>query len=181
MALRLLIIGARRSRTPFKPIGSAGAHNTIRSIIGNRDIVGYGVNGAPEYVDRVDFPMPALRWMETTPDIVALREKEKGDWRKLTLDEKKCLYRSNFRQTFSEFQAPTGDWKSIIGCTLFITTFGIVIFLLEIMFVYSNQERPVSFSDEHKRAQLRRMFDLRMEPITGISSQWNYEKDTWKK
>lgn len=38
--------------------------------IGNRDVVGYGVNGAANYYDRVDFPMPAIRFKENTPDVM---------------------------------------------------------------------------------------------------------------
>lgn len=45
----------------------------------------------------------------------ALHEKEKGDWKKLTLDEKKQLYRASFRLTYAEMEAPTGRWKSYFG------------------------------------------------------------------
>ena len=38
--------------------------------IGNRDIVGYGWNGEPVYQDRVDYPMPAIRFKENTPDVL---------------------------------------------------------------------------------------------------------------
>lgn len=38
--------------------------------IGNREVVGYGYNGEPTYLDRVDFPMPAIRWKENTPDVM---------------------------------------------------------------------------------------------------------------
>jgi hypothetical protein len=48
-----------------------------------------------------------------------LREKEKGDWKKLTLAEKKTLYRASFAQTLSEIEAPTSDWKAIIAGSLF--------------------------------------------------------------
>lgn len=44
-----------------------------------------------------------------------MREKEKGDWKKLTLEEKKILYRASFCQTLVEVDAPTGEWKAIIG------------------------------------------------------------------
>lgn len=40
-----------------------------------------------------------------------LRQKEKGDWKKLSKHEKKALYRFSFCQTFEEFGAPTGEWK----------------------------------------------------------------------
>lgn len=38
--------------------------------IGNRDVVGYGWNGEPIYFDRVDYPMPAIRFKENTPDVL---------------------------------------------------------------------------------------------------------------
>ena len=40
-----------------------------------------------------DSPFPAIRFGKNTPEIMALREKEKGDWHNLTLEEKKqCKY-----------------------------------------------------------------------------------------
>lgn len=38
--------------------------------VGNRDVVGFGYNGEPTYLDRVDFPCPAIRWKENTSDIM---------------------------------------------------------------------------------------------------------------
>lgn len=65
-----------------------------RSRIGNRDVVGFGINGEYSYIDRIDYPMPAIRFKENTPESAKLREKEKDDWKKLTLDEKKaCEYK----------------------------------------------------------------------------------------
>jgi cytochrome c oxidase subunit 4 len=40
---------------------------------------------------------------------------------------------------------------------------------------------PSSFSEESKKAQLKRMIDLRVNPIEGISSKYDYEKREWKK
>jgi cytochrome c oxidase subunit 4 len=64
----------------------------------------------------------------------ALREKEKGDWRKLTLEEKKALYRASFCLTFSEINAPTGEWKSIFGLVCVFISIGIWLVILEKLF-----------------------------------------------
>ena len=40
------------------------------SKIGSREVVGFGMNGEASYIDRVDFPMPAIRFKENTPDVV---------------------------------------------------------------------------------------------------------------
>ena len=175
MANRLLVVATRAARLGAAPIRC----RSTRDLIGSREIVGYGFNGEPSYADRSDFPMPAIRWKEPTPDIIALREKEKGDWRKLTIEEKKALYRASFRQTFAEFKAPTGEWKSIVGWALFFASFSLWMFYFMKLFVYD--PLPDTFSEEKKRAQLRRMLDLRVNPIEGISSKWDYEKDDWKK
>lgn len=59
----------------------------------------------------------------------ALREKEKGDWKKLSIEEKKALYRASFRQTFSEIEAPTGEWKGILGLSCIVVSAGIWLYL----------------------------------------------------
>jgi cytochrome c oxidase subunit 4 len=50
--------------------------------------------------------------------VQALREKEKGDWKKLSVQEKKALYRATFCQTFSEMKHPTGEFKMYFGAGL---------------------------------------------------------------
>lgn len=121
MAFRLLAQPLKRvaplatrsaSTTAAVPTGGVRTENEIYGEqIGSREIVGFGYNGLPAYVDRNDYPLPAIRWKEDTAETKVLREKEKGDWRKLTKQEKKALYRASFCQTFAEFNAPTGEWK----------------------------------------------------------------------
>ncbi|XP_050496918.1 cytochrome c oxidase subunit 4 isoform 1, mitochondrial-like [Bombus huntii] len=137
--------------------------------IGNRDIVGHGWNGEAAYLDRCDFPLPAIRFKANTPDIMALREKEKGDWKKLSIEEKKALYRASFRQTFSEFQASTGEWKGHIG----IAFIGVAFSLWVVMFLktFAYPPLPESFNLENRLAQLERMKILEVNPITGISAK----------
>lgn len=106
-------------RAQFVRLGHSESSLAIsRSKVGNREIVGYGWNGEPMYQDRVDYPMPSVRFQETTPQLLALREKEKGDWKTLTTEEKKALYRASFCQTFAEFKHPTGEWKYIVGWSM---------------------------------------------------------------
>lgn len=40
--------------------------------IGKREVVGYGYNGGLNYVDRADFPMPAIRFKEPSNEIQVL-------------------------------------------------------------------------------------------------------------
>lgn len=62
-------------------------------MIGSREVVGYGCNGSYDYFDRMDLPYPAIRFKEVKGDLVDIKEKEKGDWKNLTVDEKKaCQY-----------------------------------------------------------------------------------------
>ncbi|KAG7197658.1 hypothetical protein KM043_016479 [Ampulex compressa] len=133
--------------------------------IGARDVVGYGFNGVANYMDRFDFPMPAIRFKENTPDIMALREKEKGDWKKLSIEEKKALYRASFCQTFSEMDAPTGEWKQTLGVTLIIISAALWYFFYLRAFVYPPM--PITFNEDRLLAQLDRMKKLNMNPITG--------------
>lgn len=95
---------------------------------GNRDIVGFGINGYPMYFDRVGLPFPSLRFKANSPDVLQLREKEKGDWRKLSLEDKKALYRASFRMTLSEVSAPSGEWKLVLGCTFFMLSWCAILY-----------------------------------------------------
>uniref|UniRef100_A0A069DPY2 Cytochrome c oxidase subunit 4 n=1 Tax=Panstrongylus megistus TaxID=65343 RepID=A0A069DPY2_9HEMI len=148
--------------------------------IGTREIVGYGMNGMPIYADRVDFPLPAVRFRPDTPDIKQLREKEKGDWKALSLAEKKALYRASFCQTLAETDASNGEWKSVIGSSLVFMSLAVWVYMFFKLFAY-NPTFPDSFKEPNQQAQLRRMIDLKINPITGLTSKWDYEKEEWKK
>jgi len=182
MALRLLSMAMRRQMAQQLPrtsmqTGSVASVHTLDKI-GKREIVGHGWNGTACYADRVDYPMPAVRFREPTNELNVLREKEKQDWKKLSLEEKKALYRASFCQTFAELKAPTGEWKMHLGMGLIFASAAIWICILMNLFVYD--ELPVTFDEEHQKAQLKRMLDLEMNPVTGISSKWDFENKKWK-
>lgn len=65
MALRLFTASA-------KQLVQKTGTRSISDKIGNREIVGYGWNSFPGYMDRVDYPMPAIRFREDTPEIKVL-------------------------------------------------------------------------------------------------------------
>lgn len=125
MLSRHLLNVARNAATK-NIVRQASNGNNVVTKIGSREVVGYGWSGEPVYYDRVDYPFPAIRWQEPTPQIQALRQKEKGDWKKLSIDEKKALYRASFCQTFAEFTHPTGEWKGCIGWTLVTASLAIL-------------------------------------------------------
>ncbi|XP_015915046.1 cytochrome c oxidase subunit 4 isoform 1, mitochondrial [Parasteatoda tepidariorum] len=149
-----------------------------KSRIGDRDIVGFGMNGSYTYIDRVDYPMPAIRFRENTPESKALREKEKEDWKKLTLEEKKALYRHSFCLTFSEQRAPNGDWKYMIGGTF--AFMGLMLWAYYLMKIYVYPPLPYSMTPEHQSKMLERMIQLRVDPIDGLTSKYDYENNKWK-
>ena len=65
------------------------------------------------YADTLQAPFPAIRFKEETAEVAKIRQKEQGDWKKMTKEEKKVLYRASFCQTLAEVEAPTGEWKSV--------------------------------------------------------------------
>jgi len=151
----------------------------IKVDIGSREVVGFGLNGEPLYCDTLHAPFPAIRFKEEDATIAAIRNKETGDWKRMTLEEKKALYRFSFCQTIAEYNEPTGEWKKILGISMFFISLAIwgVVWLK--MFVYAPQ--PTTISDvEHQKAQIKRMIDMRVNPIDGFASRYDYENNKWK-
>ena len=81
--------------------------------------------------------------------------KEKGDWKKMTLEEKKALYRASFCQTLVEIEAPMGEWKSISGTVLMVVTLDMWGFIWMREFVYGPLPESITNEDRIK-AQVER-------------------------
>lgn len=135
MAGRILTLAAARS-VKTAP-GTAQIHHVGK--IGSREVVGYGWNGTTGYADRLDYPMPPIRFKENTPDVLALREKEKGDWKKMSREEKKALYRASFCQTFSEFKYRSPEWKACLGGA--IGAFGLALLISLWMAAFGKEDK----------------------------------------
>merc|ERR1712076_220635 len=102
-------------------------------------------------------PFPAIRFKEDKGEIAALREKEK-----------KVLYRASFCQTLAEIEAPTGEWKSIVGCTLIGISIGLWGYLWMKAVVYGPLPDTIT-NEEKQKAQIDRMIALRVNPIEGLA------------
>jgi len=151
----------------------------IKVDIGKREIVGFGYNGEESYLDDVSYPFPAIRFKEDTAEISMLREKEKGDWKKLTLEEKKQLYRASFCQTFVETQAHTYEQFGNAGKVMFFIGVGMWFYIWLVKIVYD--ELPATITDEELvRKQIKFMIDARINPVEGFTSGYDYEKNDWK-
>jgi hypothetical protein len=75
MASRMMAIAARSAPKNqltwvISRTAATQTYSEAHAKIGNRDIVGFGWNGEPIYFDRVDYPMPAIRFKENTPDVM---------------------------------------------------------------------------------------------------------------
>jgi cytochrome c oxidase subunit 4 len=129
-------------------------------------------------MDRDEFPAPAVRFGENTKEVVELREKELGDWKALSLKEKKALYRASFRMTFAEMSAPTGEWKSVLAAILFgLSLTGWLAIWIK---VYVLPEMPHTITREWQEKQLELLVKQRQGAVTGISSRWDYDNNRWK-
>lgn len=146
----------------------------------NREVVGYGFNGEPSYMDHQMFPYPSVRFKAITKELEPIKQKEKGDWKNLTLEEKKTLYRATFAQTFAEMNAPTGEMKGAFGLSLIVVSVSLIAYIL-LYHAGVFPEKASSLSYEHRQEMLQKMIDLRWNPVSGTASRWDYEKNDWKK
>jgi len=113
----------------------------------------------------------------------------------LSIEEKKALYRASFRQTFSEMDAPTGEWKGIFGMTAMVIAAGLWLYLYfkvfgtfscldttrftslrnhrfnATLFLPAYPPLPETFTLERRLAQLDRMKKLDMNPIDGLCAR----------
>ncbi|GBP84460.1 Cytochrome c oxidase subunit 4 isoform 1, mitochondrial [Eumeta japonica] len=145
------------SRTVYQIQLTRNVHG--RSRIGCRDVVGFGHNGSYVYKDDPMYPFPAIRFRENTADVI---------WDTLNLE-----LRDRFKVGEIEIEIRTG-----IG-TMVDTASSVGSKHVEIpSTLYS--PLPDSFSKASQQAQLRRYIDARMNPVTGLSSLWDYENDMWK-
>ncbi|KAL0595252.1 Cytochrome c oxidase subunit 4 isoform 2, mitochondrial, partial [Plecturocebus cupreus] len=126
------------------------------------------------------YPMPEEPFCtELNAEQQALKEKEKGSWTQLSHAEKVALYRLQYHQTFAEMNRRSNEWKTVMGCVFFFCGFTALLIWWQRVYVYP--PKPITLTDEWKAQQLQRMLDLKVNPVHGLASHWDYEKKEWKK
>ncbi|XP_078541894.1 cytochrome c oxidase subunit 4 isoform 1, mitochondrial-like [Lissotriton helveticus] len=134
----------------------------------------------PMYIDRRETPLPDVRFVrQLTSEQTALKKKEAGPWTKLSKEEKLALYRISFERSYEEMKTRSSDWKTILGGIFY--SIGLSGFFLLWTRHYVYGDVPHTFSEDWIAMQTKKMLDMRVNPVTGFSSHWDYEKNEWKK
>ncbi|XP_028265796.1 cytochrome c oxidase subunit 4 isoform 2, mitochondrial [Parambassis ranga] len=133
----------------------------------------------PMYIDRADIPLPDRPYKDVLTEVErSLKEKEKGPWGQLSKEEKIALYRITFCQTYPEMNQKSEEWKTVLGgIFIFLGFSGLLVWWQK---VYVCPPRPRTFDEDWQAQQLQRMLDMRVGPVHGLSSHWDYEKGQWK-
>ncbi|KAL7840580.1 hypothetical protein AOLI_G00259030 [Acnodon oligacanthus] len=133
----------------------------------------------PQYNNRLDTPLPDIPFITNlTPEQKTLKEKEKDAWTKLTKEEKLALYRLSFEMSYAEMKKGSDEWKTVLAGFFFFLGFTGLLVWWQRIYVYGDV--PHTLSPEWVEKQTQRMIDMRVNPVHGISSKWDYEKKQWK-
>lgn len=160
-----------------------GAHVRLHNWWGpeknqGREVVGFGVKGDEYYEDRADYWYPAIRFRRNDEIITPIREKELGDWKQLSLDEKKLLYRYSFCQTLSEYDAPDGYWKLSAAIAFCVTGLAFLYACFLQRFFYPPM-LPTQ-ENEFKESVIEKKLVLEKGRFLGPAAYYDYENNRWK-
>ncbi|XP_056129711.1 cytochrome c oxidase subunit 4 isoform 2, mitochondrial isoform X2 [Lampris incognitus] len=167
--------GALARRVPVAPVNTSlrAKHDHGHEVTEVVDM------SRPLYWDRLDIPLPDKPYKDALSDTEkSLKQKEKGPWTQLSKEEKIALYRLMFCRTYPEMKQTTQEWKTVIGGVLIFLGFTGLIVIWQAHYVYP--AHPRTFDEEWQAKQLKRMLDMRVNPIEGFAAKWDYEKGQWK-
>ena len=108
----------------------------------------------------------------------ALKAKEAGDWNSLSDEEWKQLYRIKFHKSLAEIEAPSGEWKTVVGGSCLIIALTLVLYIIQKK--YAMPEMPSTCTYEWQEAMMKKQLQMRNNPVEGLASKWDYENNKWK-
>ncbi|XP_033009740.1 cytochrome c oxidase subunit 4 isoform 1, mitochondrial [Lacerta agilis] len=174
LSLPSLRVGILTGRRVLAAAGVRAAHGHGGHVAAQEDL------SVPMYYDKRSFPLPDTSFCkELDTSQKALKEKEKGSWKQLSNEEKVALYRIKFHQSYAEMTKPSNEWKTVLGGIFFFIGCTALIVWWQRVHVYP--PKPHTLTEEWKAKQIKRMLDMRMNPVDGFSSKWDYDKNEWKK
>ncbi|XP_069492543.1 cytochrome c oxidase subunit 4 isoform 1, mitochondrial [Ambystoma mexicanum] len=156
------------------------ALSTSVCLRGHAGVVKSDAFSLPMYEDSRATPLPEVAFIgHLNAEQNALKEKEKGSWTSLDNSEKLELYHIKFNHTYAQMNRGSSEWKTVCGGALFFIGLSALIVLWQRKYVFGPV--PHTFSDDWIEKQTKRMLDMRINPVEGFSSKWDYEKNEWKK
>nr|XP_055037624.1 cytochrome c oxidase subunit 4 isoform 1, mitochondrial [Misgurnus anguillicaudatus] len=133
----------------------------------------------PQYNNRLDTPLPDVPFVRSlNAEQKKLKEKEKGSWTQLTKEEKLAIYRLTHELSYPEMRRGSKEWMTVVGGCFFFLGFTGLLVWWQRDYVYGDV--PHTLSPEWVEKQTQRMIDMRVNPVHGFSSKWDYEKKQWK-
>uniref|UniRef100_A0A3B3R605 Cytochrome c oxidase subunit 4 n=1 Tax=Paramormyrops kingsleyae TaxID=1676925 RepID=A0A3B3R605_9TELE len=88
------------------------------------------------------------------------------------------LYRMTHELTYAEMRKGSDEWKTVLGGVFFFLGFtGLLVWWQR---VYVMGDVPHTLSDEWVEKQTKRMLDMRINPVQGFATHWDYERKQWK-
>lgn len=132
-----------------------------------------------QYHCRLDTPLSDVPYVKELTNVQrALKEKEKGDWHKLTKEETLALYRLAHKESYCEMRQGSSEWKTVLAGVFFMMGFSGLLVWWHRVFVFG--EVPHTLSPDWIEKQTQRMIDMQVNPVQGFSAYWDYEKKQWK-
>ncbi|XP_066544535.1 cytochrome c oxidase subunit 4I1-like [Amia ocellicauda] len=133
----------------------------------------------PQYNCRPDLPLPDIPFVrDLSAEQKKLKEKEKGPWSQLSKEEQLTLYRLSHELSYAEMRKGSNEWKTVVGGVFFFLGLtGLVIWWQR---VYVFGDVPHTLSEEWVAQQSQRMLDMRVNPVSGFSTHWDFQKKQWK-